>query len=98
MSDLVIFSILSSDIPLDFHDSIQVVSLKCLTYFLASINTKYFGNIPEEKYFTPLKIVSLFIKYFVNHFVDIALTFLIIRLIRFYLMKHLLVYDQSLFY
>ena len=38
LSDLVMFSILSSDIPLDFHDSAQVVSLK---YFLAGINTNF---------------------------------------------------------
>ena len=44
-------------------------------YFLADINTKQFGNIPEEKYFAPLRILNLFIKYFVNPFVDIALTF-----------------------
>ena len=30
LNGLVIFSILSSDIPLDFHDSIQVVPLKYL--------------------------------------------------------------------
>ena len=40
LSDLVIFSIFSYDIPLDFHDSIRVVSLKYLMYFLAVINTK----------------------------------------------------------
>ena len=40
LSDLVIFSILSSDIPLDFHDSIQVVPIKYLIYFLVGINTK----------------------------------------------------------
>ena len=38
--DLVIFSIFSSDIPLDFHDSIRVVPLKYLMYFLAGINNK----------------------------------------------------------
>ena len=40
LSDLVIVSILSSDILLGFQDSIQVVSLKYLMYFLASINSK----------------------------------------------------------
>ena len=40
MPDLVIFSILSSDIPLDLHETIQVVLLKCLIYFLTAINTK----------------------------------------------------------
>ena len=40
LSDLVIFSILFSDVPLDFHDSIQVVPIKNLLYFVAGINTK----------------------------------------------------------
>ena len=40
LSDLVIFSINSSDIPLDFYESIWVVSLKYLKYFLTGINTK----------------------------------------------------------
>ena len=40
LSYLAIFSIFSSDIPLDFHDSTQVVPLKYLMYFLAGINTK----------------------------------------------------------
>ena len=38
--DLVIFSIFSSDIPLNFHESIQLVLLKYLIYFLGGINTK----------------------------------------------------------
>ena len=38
--DLVIFLILSSDIPLDFHDSMRVVLLKLLMFFLAGINNK----------------------------------------------------------
>ena len=49
--------------------------LKHLMYFLASINGKYFWNIPEEKYFAPLTILNLFIKSFDNPFVNIALTF-----------------------
>ena len=32
-------------------------------------------NIPEEKYFPALRILNLFIKSFVNPFVDMALTF-----------------------
>ena len=40
MSDLVIFSIFSSDIPLDFHESVRLVPLKYLMYFLAGINAK----------------------------------------------------------
>ena len=48
LSDLVIFSIFSFDIPLDFHQSIQVVPLKYLMYFnVAILNTKRYCNIPE---------------------------------------------------
>ena len=43
--------------------------------FLAEVNTKYLRNIPEENYFVPLRILTLFVKSFVNPFVDIALTF-----------------------
>ena len=44
-------------------------------YFLAGINTKLFWNNPEEKYFSQLRMLNLFIKSFVNPFVDVALTF-----------------------
>ena len=40
LSDVVIILTLSSDVPLDFHDSIRVVSLTHLMYFLDGINTK----------------------------------------------------------
>ena len=40
MSDFVIFSLFSSGIPLDFHESIRVVTLKYLTYFLVGIKNK----------------------------------------------------------
>ena len=40
LSDLVMFSIFSSDISLDFHESIIIVPRKNLMYFLAGINTK----------------------------------------------------------
>ena len=40
LSDLVIFSILLSDIPLDLNDSIWVVVAKYSMCFLAGINTK----------------------------------------------------------
>ena len=40
LSHLVTFSINSSDIPLNCHDSIGLVPLKWLMYFLARINTK----------------------------------------------------------
>ena len=75
LPDLVMFSIISSEFPLDVHISICVVPLKYLMQFLAGINTKQFWNITEEKYFAPLKILNLFIKSFVNSFVNIALTF-----------------------
>ena len=38
--DLVIFSIFSFDIPLIFHNLIQVVPLEYLMYFFASISIK----------------------------------------------------------
>ena len=75
LSDLVIFSTYSSDIPLEFYESTQVVPLKYVMYFLSGINTKYLWNIPEEKYFAPFRVLTLFIKSFVNPFVDIILTF-----------------------
>ena len=40
LSDLVISSIFSSDISLDFHESIQVVPIKYLMCFLAGVNNK----------------------------------------------------------
>ena len=58
MSDLVIISILSYDISLDFLKSIRVGSLKYLIYFLAGINTRKFWNIPKENYFAPLRILN----------------------------------------
>ena len=39
-NDLVIFSIFSSGIPLDFYKSVRVVALKYLMYFLHGIDTK----------------------------------------------------------
>ena len=40
LPDLVILSILYSNIPLDFQDSIQVVALKYLIYIPVGIFTK----------------------------------------------------------
>ena len=74
-SYLVIFAIFSSEIPLEFHGSMRVVPIKYIMYFIAGINTKQFENILEEKYFAPLRILKLFIKFFVNPFVDVAFTF-----------------------
>ena len=62
-----------SDIPLDFHEPIWVMPLKYLMHFLAAINTKQFWNIPQGKYFAPLRILNLFNKYFVNTFFLILL-------------------------
>ena len=76
MSDLVIFSIFSSSILPDIYESIRVVALKHLTYFLAGTNTKKFWNIPDKKYFALLRILNLLIMSFVNPFVDIAVIFL----------------------
>ena len=71
--DIVIFSISSSEISLDFNKSIRVVPLKYLMYYLTGINTRSF--IPKQKYFESLKILNLYNKSFVNPFVDFALTF-----------------------
>ena len=75
LSDLVTFSIFSSDIPLDFHKLIQVVLLKYLIYFLVGINKNWFWKISEKKYFPPLRILYPFIKSLVSPFVEIASTF-----------------------
>ena len=40
LSDLVIFAICFSKIPLDFHESSRVVPLKYSMYFLAATNTQ----------------------------------------------------------
>ena len=40
LSDLVLFSMLSFYIPLDFLDSISVVPVKYLMHSIAGINTK----------------------------------------------------------
>ena len=40
LSYLVTFSILSSEIPLDFYEQIRVVPRKYLMYLLADINIK----------------------------------------------------------
>ena len=40
LSNLVIFSIFSSSIPLDFQELIQLVPLKYLIYYLFDINRK----------------------------------------------------------
>ena len=86
LSALVLFSIVSCDIPSDFRDSTRVVLVKFLMYFLVGIRTKQFWNIPREKYFVQLIVINLSIKSFVSPFVDIALIFLIVHLIHFYLM------------
>ena len=58
LSDLVRFSIFFSYIPLDFHESIRILPLKYLMYFLAGINSKQFYAFPEEKYFALLRILN----------------------------------------
>ena len=49
LSDLVcfFFSLFSSSILLHFHESILLVPLTYLMYFLAGINTKQYCNSPE---------------------------------------------------
>ena len=60
LSDLVIFSIFSTDIPLDFYESIWVVPLKYLMCFLTMYKYYICWNIPEEKLFT-ISLILLFI-------------------------------------
>ena len=52
---VVTFSIFYSDIPLGFHESIRVVPLKYLIYFLADINTKYLWTFSWRKIFCSIK-------------------------------------------
>ena len=40
LSDLVIFSVFYVELPLDFHESVQVETLKYLMYFLAGVSSK----------------------------------------------------------
>ena len=40
LSDLVIFSVISSDILSDFHEQIWIIPWKYLMYFIAGVNTK----------------------------------------------------------
>ena len=74
LSDLVIFSTLSSDNALDFQKLVRVALRKYLMYFLVGINTKELWDIPEEKYFVPLRILYQFIKSLVSPFLDITST------------------------
>ena len=52
----------------------------------------------EEKYFALLRLLRLRIKSFVNPFVDVALTFLIVHLIYFCMIQNILDYYQNLSY
>ena len=60
------------DIDLLRIESIRVVPLKYLIYFLADINTKLFWNITEEIYLATLRILNLLIKSFVDLFLNFA--------------------------
>ena len=60
------------DIDLLQIESIRVVPLKYLIYFLADINTKLFWNITEEIYLATLRILNLLIKSFVDLFLNFA--------------------------
>ena len=69
-----LLSILSSDILLDFQDSIRVVPVKhyfFFSWYIYYIILKY----SWKKYVAPLRILNLFIKSSVNPFVNIASTF-----------------------
>ena len=60
------------DIDLLRIESIPVVPLKYLIYFLAGIKTKLFWNITEEIYLATLRILNLLIKSFVDLFLNFA--------------------------
>ena len=75
LSYVVIFSILSSKSLIDFHDKTLDVLVTSLKYFSYEKYVKRLCNVPKEKYIAPLRILYLFIKSFVNLFVDIASTF-----------------------
>ena len=62
LSDVVIFSILSSESPTNYHDRTLDVLVKKIKYFLHEKYIKWFCNVPEEKYLPLLKILYLFIK------------------------------------
>ena len=73
------------------------INLKYLMYFLAGINTKIFGNTPEEKYFASLRILSLFTKSFLNpFFFDIFLTCFDNSVSSFLIEVKFLAYHQNL--
>ena len=75
LSDVVIFSVLSYESPIDFHDKTLNVLAKNAKYFLYEKYIKLFCNVPEEKYLAPLRTLYPSIKSFVNPFVGIASTF-----------------------
>ena len=75
LSHVVIFSILSSKSPIDFHDKTLNVLVTSLKYFSYEKYVKWLCNVPKEKYLAPLRILYPFIKSFVNLFVDITSTF-----------------------
>ena len=76
LSDLIIFSIYIS-----FWHSIRFprISLRCTTKIFNAFFSWYKHYImlkySWKKHFAPLRILNLFIKSFVNSFVDISLTF-----------------------
>ena len=76
LSDFIMFSIFSSEIPLDFQVSIRVVPLKYLMYFFSWHKCLIIYKYPEGKDFAPLKILDSCIKSFFNPFFGIFLTFL----------------------
>ena len=86
LSNVVIFSILCSDSPLDFHDKTWDALVKNLKYFLDVENIKQLCNIPEEKYFAPLRILYPFIKSFVNAFVGSVSIYLMGHSIQVYVL------------
>ena len=65
LSNVVIFSILSSESPTDFHYKTLDVLVKKLKYSFYERYIKWFCNVPGEKYLASLRSLYSFIKYFV---------------------------------
>ena len=83
LSYIVIFSIISSQNPIDFDDKAWDVLVESLKKSLSEKTLNNFVFFPDEKYLVQLRIFYPFMKSFFNPFVNIALTVFIAHLIHF---------------
>ena len=72
-------------------------SIRFLQFNHSSAIIFMFWNIPKEKYFSPLRALNLFIKSFVNPFVDITFTFFLFILFLFYVTSFSLLSKSVIF-